>query len=47
MNLRLYHINRQFDLLSIRAARCKSGQCRDSLLRRIECLNVAHHFILD
>jgi hypothetical protein len=42
----LYRINRQLNLLFTRADRCKPWPCRDSLVRRIERLNVAHHLIL-
>jgi len=37
---------RQLDLLSTRADCVNPGPCRDSLVRRIEQLNVAHHLIL-
>jgi hypothetical protein len=46
MNFTLYRINRQLDLLSTRTDRIKPGPCRDSLIRRITRLNVAHHLIL-
>jgi hypothetical protein len=39
-------INRQLDLLSTRAQRIDLGPCRDSLIRRIEQLNRAHHTAL-
>ena len=46
MNFTLYCIKRLLDLLSTRADRIKPGPCRDSLIRRMECLNVAHHLVL-
>ena len=42
----LYHVNRQLDLLCIRADRVKSGSRRDSLVRRIEHLHIVHHMLL-
>jgi hypothetical protein len=46
MNFTLYRINRQLELLSTRVDRIKPGPCRDSLIRRIDRLNIAHHLIL-
>ncbi len=46
MDYTLYRINRQLDLLAIRANRIGPGPCRDSLVRRMERLNVVHHLIL-
>jgi hypothetical protein len=39
---RLYLIRRQLDLLCYRADRLKPGPRRDTLVRRIEALNVAY-----
>jgi hypothetical protein len=46
MTFKLYSICRQLDLLCIRADRISAGLCRDSLIRRIEDLNVEHHLLL-
>lgn len=46
MDFALYLINRQLDLLCVRADRIVPGACRDSLIRRIACLNIEHHLRL-
>jgi hypothetical protein len=46
MSFDLYYVNRQLDLLCVRADRISAGLCRDSLVRRIERLNMIHHLLL-
>ncbi len=46
MNFTLYRINRQLELLSTRTDRIRARPCRDSLIRRMERLNIAHHLVL-
>jgi hypothetical protein len=46
MDFKLYLIVRQLDLLCFRADRIVPGACRDSLIRRIERLNLDHHLRL-
>jgi hypothetical protein len=46
MDFDLYRINRQLDLLCVRADRIGPGACRNSLIRRIAHLNVEHHLRL-
>jgi len=46
MDFDLYRINRQLDLLCVRADRILPGACRNSLIRRIAHLNVKHHLRL-
>jgi hypothetical protein len=43
---RLYLIRRQLDLLCYRADRLPDCPCRDSLIRRIEALNIACGLLL-
>jgi hypothetical protein len=46
MDFKLYLIKRQLDLLCVRADRIAPGACRDSLIRRIECLSIEHYLRL-
>jgi hypothetical protein len=46
MDYKLYCLNRQLDLLCTRVDRIGPGACRDSLIRRIEILNIRHHLRL-
>ena len=46
MDFKLYLINRQLDLLCLRADHIAPGACRDLLIRRIERLNIEHHLSL-
>ncbi len=46
MDFQLYLINRQIDLLCLRADRIGPGACRKSLIRRIERLHIEHYLRL-
>ena len=46
MDYKLYCLNRQLDLLRTRVDRIGPGACRNSLIRRIEILNICHHLRL-
>jgi hypothetical protein len=46
MHFKLYRINRQLDSLCALADRVGAGARRDSIVRRIEHLNLEHHLLL-